>query len=256
MTLAPEQQYRTLSATRHRLGAGGTDFDTLPPDEQFAERLKEIGREVTLWLKRVRKVSGAPLRYLLVAERHKSGDPHLHILLTETDAAKPVRYRTLAQQWKLGFTKFNLARDSKVALYICKYISKDLSARVRASLGYGKDVKDTVENHREAVADRVPKKAPEKGEGYWHNPHQCTQKFEYIEDSSIANILYPPPALTDHSGGKNRNVTISSTPQECTEPQQGRPRLSEAARETPSFPACAGQRAEQDRTDPETVPPF
>ena len=51
-----------LCQARQRLWSGGTDFDALSPAEQFAERMTEIGREVTLYLKRVRKESGARVR--------------------------------------------------------------------------------------------------------------------------------------------------------------------------------------------------
>lgn len=137
LTLRPSAQHRLVSAARHRLAAGGTDYDALSVKEQFSERLVELGAELTRYLKRVREESGAPLRYLVVAEQHLSGDPHLHILVHEQNGDLPVRERTLAKQWALGFTKFRLATDSRAAAYVCKYISKSMLARVRASIRYG-----------------------------------------------------------------------------------------------------------------------
>ena len=55
LTLAPEQHHIMLSRARQRLWSGGTDFDALSPHDQFMERMTEIGKEVTLYLKRVRK---------------------------------------------------------------------------------------------------------------------------------------------------------------------------------------------------------
>lgn len=139
LTLGPQEHSLMAMRARSRLSAGGTDFDRLSAEEQFQERHREIGRELTLWLKRIRKESEAPLRYLLVVEAHKSGLPHYHVLVHEVDPARPVRERTLRTQWLLGFSKFNLvAADQPAAWYVCKYLSKAALARVRASVDYGK----------------------------------------------------------------------------------------------------------------------
>lgn len=155
LTLRPEEQYRLLSRTRARLASSGVDVDTLPRETQFKEVCSELGKEVTLYLKRVRKESGARLRYIMVAEAHESGMPHLHLLVHEVDANQPVRYATLSTQWKLGFTRFKLALDVKTAAYVCKYIAKAMIARVRASLRYGSD---TVEEND--LDHRTPKRGP------------------------------------------------------------------------------------------------
>lgn len=44
----------------------------------------------------------------------------------------------IRQQWEFGFTKFQYAENAKAASYLCKYISKTVELRVRASLEYGK----------------------------------------------------------------------------------------------------------------------
>ena len=116
-----------------------------------------------------------PFRYLLVAERHLAnsaseayGRPHFHLLVHEKAAAliterewsphagpcengclnkwgKP-RYHVAGEvcdhalirgQWPHGFTKVIRCMDAKSAVYVCKYVSKDPMARVRASIGYG-----------------------------------------------------------------------------------------------------------------------
>lgn len=144
LTLSANEQARAFYAARRRLAAAGTRIESLSVEEQLFERHKEVSGELTRWLKRVRKESNAPLRYMLVMEAHKSGMPHYHCLIHELDASMPVRHHVLTRQWKLGFTKFNLVDvdDPAAAGYVCKYLSKSLTARVRASKGYG---------HRELV---------------------------------------------------------------------------------------------------------
>lgn len=103
---------------------------------QFNKHVNAIGPEIGKFLKRVRKNTGAKLRYLLVAEPHKSGLPHFHMLIHQCDTHIPVRYDDLKSQWRLGFSAWKLT-DYKSASYVCKYLSKSLRARVRASQAYG-----------------------------------------------------------------------------------------------------------------------
>lgn len=190
LTLSPAAQHQIVSRCRRRLSRGGTDFDALSGSEQFAERMIEIGREITLYIKRVRKESGAHLRYLLVAEAHRSGDPHLHMLIHEAEDSSPVRYRTLSTQWKLGFTKFNLVEGAKAARYICKYISKSAQARVRASLHYGNALRESDETER--------KESPQKESG----------KMFSVREIANARLLsqLSSSSLTDHSGGQENGI--------------------------------------------------
>lgn len=138
LTWAPEYRYVLEAQTRSRLKRGGTDFDGLAASEQFGELAKSAGRELTLYVKRIRKESGSPLRYLMVTELHQDGFPHHHVLLHETDPDKPVRKELLDRQWSGGFTKWRLAKPDKV-WYVTKYLSKERgTVRVRASLAYGR----------------------------------------------------------------------------------------------------------------------
>lgn len=147
----------------------------LAPATLFRYRAREIGYEITDMLKRIRKRS--PYRYLLVAERHMKdpnspvfGRPHFHMLLhlnegsplvqpsdwqdfegpceaaCRTPQGRPVWHKRgtvhdhafVRSQWPHGFTTVMRCMDSKSAVYVCKYVSKDPMARVRASIGYGK----------------------------------------------------------------------------------------------------------------------
>lgn len=145
LTLAPEYQVQLTARCRLEAGQQGIDFDAQSDAERFAQRVSLLGREVTKYLKRVRKNSGASFRYLVVFEQHDSeetspeyrGLPHVHLLIHELDLAEPVRKKHLKQAWHLGFTSHELAKDGRAAFYVSKYISKAMLVRVRASIGYG-----------------------------------------------------------------------------------------------------------------------
>lgn len=103
---------------------------------QPGEDVRAWTRQLQLYWKRVRKNSRAPMRYLWVLERHKSGLLHAHALLHEYGVA--IRERIIEGAWTLGFTKSSLVSDShsRVARYVVKYMTKELTA-CRASVRYG-----------------------------------------------------------------------------------------------------------------------
>lgn len=147
LTLRPDEHYRVLAEAVKLSKMSQTEFASLSTDQQFSHRCSVIYAEVQRWLKRVRKVSGVPLRYLCVAEAHKSGLPHMHILIHETGAGLTVRKKVLQAQWLLGFSAMKLA-EPEAASYLCKYLSKSFAARVRASIAYGRKSNNTISNHR------------------------------------------------------------------------------------------------------------
>jgi len=119
----------------YALGALGLSRDNWPQVAGIANQ------RVTLWLKKVRKTSN--FRYMIALEAHKSGVPHLHALLHETSSEKPIREREMRRCWRQnGFLQAKLVDPSIdagiISNYVCKYISKALLARVRASKGYGR----------------------------------------------------------------------------------------------------------------------
>jgi len=139
----------------------------------FRFRAQTVGAEVQKYLKRIRL--RAPYRYLQVAEAHKesgsavSGRPHFHLLVHEQEMGALVheseyrldrgyctrcsRWHTregelcdhafVRYQWAHGHTKVVRCMDAKSAMYLCKYVSKSLSFKVRASQGYGEEGLDT-----------------------------------------------------------------------------------------------------------------
>lgn len=180
-TLAPAEHMVMLSRARARFDAQRVNFEALSEVEKFREVHAEISKEFTLYFKRLRERLArkygerVPLRYVLVAEAHKSGLPHYHALVHEGDFRRPVPKRMLESEWKLGFTRFKLVEhnDPRVGWYVCKYLAKDARARVRASIRYGEacvppslDVRsNTIDGEtglpgnrrvREAASGRVP----------------------------------------------------------------------------------------------------
>ncbi len=136
LTFRPDMQDHILSVARHKSHGNGYDFEGFSPKEQFIKLCEAASRYHTLYLKRVRKNSGSRFRFLLVAEAHKSGKPHYHMLVHE-QCMDIVPHRVLTECWVHGFTNWKLVLDGPIEGYVCKYLSKSAAARVRASLHYG-----------------------------------------------------------------------------------------------------------------------
>lgn len=162
LTLSPSYREQCLTAARLKMRRRGVAFDQLDEQDQFAGYAREVGIEVSKYLKLLRKgysvpqkdgtakwVPGAKFRYLVAVESHKSGDPHVHMLLHEYDPKRPLRKSRLEQRsrhhpfgaWRLGITHHRLigqdTTQRKAVGYVCKYIAKEMAGRVRASLRYG-----------------------------------------------------------------------------------------------------------------------
>lgn len=142
ITFRPEAHGHMLTRARVRLDRQGIDLESLDYGSRFKEHERECGSELTKYLKRVRDVAGyGTFRHLLVVEsvdNHQSGWPHYHALLHEVKPGSPLKHKLLSEEWRLGFTNFKLVEDERQATYLCKYLSKNACARVRASLRYGK----------------------------------------------------------------------------------------------------------------------
>lgn len=177
LTLTPSDHFRMEARARLRLERRGVRWDDLPLDEKFGERCNETGQEVTRWLKRVRKEAAVKLRYLLVAEPHKTGLPHYHILIHEVSQDGPVRHASLKRQWKLGFADFKLVAQSQpelAAAYVAKYISKTMSARVRASRGYGQQT-NTIYDHSSPKGLREKETDPNTQKHLWEGLNNASE---------------------------------------------------------------------------------
>lgn len=112
LTINPHWRFVGKVATQSTLLRRGVLWDALDTDEQFSELVAFHNKEITKFLKRVRQQSGQPLRYLLVSERHKTGDPHFHLLLHEPKGE--IRKALLEKQWRYGFSHWRLVdRDTR-----------------------------------------------------------------------------------------------------------------------------------------------
>ncbi len=137
LTLSPARAMQLTFAAQLGLTERGHVLDEVSEPELFKAIVKEATPDLTNWLKRIRKNSGAALRYLLVCEAHKTGVPHWHVLVHEYEG-KVVKAK-LEASWRNGFSHFRLvpSSDIRTAWYVTKYLSKSALARVRASQQYG-----------------------------------------------------------------------------------------------------------------------
>jgi hypothetical protein len=135
LTFGPDARSSILWSARKEVSRSGDDFDALDADERFAALERKTSRYLTLWLKRVRRTSGATLRYFAVSEPHEDGMPHYHALVHEVGGR--VTKRELQSSWPQGFSLCKLSENDLVVRYVAKYIAKHRAARIRASLRYG-----------------------------------------------------------------------------------------------------------------------
>jgi hypothetical protein len=213
LTLAPQAHFESVLRASLRLAASGQDFDALSPAQQFAERHREVSREITRYLKRIRKESASPMRFLLVAEAHKTGLPHYHALIHEVDPDRPVRSRILRQQWTLGFSHCKLVAqcdETKSASYVAKYLAKSAAARVRASQGYGQNAVPDALRHRSGKTspDEVPSSSPEEASFDFLKENQ---KLLFLKEKQIRNTQRrddPPDPTPDDA--TNHKATMNS----------------------------------------------
>jgi len=112
----------------------------------------EISKEITKYLKRLRK-AGFKYRYVLVAEAHKDGYPHLHALIHEVST--PIPKSRLQSEWTFGFTTFKLITSNAATFYVAKYLAKDARTRIRASQRYGQSARDLSLEFPIALAHRI-----------------------------------------------------------------------------------------------------
>lgn len=148
-TVAPEHQVKAWYAVTRRAHEEGVPTEALTDQECFALRCEQLGKEITLFQKRVRKACRpVTLRFVWFAEPHPGdgphrGLPHFHCLVHVVDRPNEFElfkvYQTLKKQWTLGHSVFTGVTDNNAAeiLYVCKYTAKQAFARVRASLHYG-----------------------------------------------------------------------------------------------------------------------
>jgi len=137
LTVRPEERFKLQYSAEEYAARRQVAWETLDEGEKFIRLQVELGKVVTLWLKRLRK-AGHRFRYLLTFEAHKSGFPHVHVVIHELSTE--IRKRVLDASWRIGFAKFKLlprGDEARAVRYVTKYIAKNGAARVRASIRYG-----------------------------------------------------------------------------------------------------------------------
>ena len=161
LTVAPEHRFRlAIAAEKQHLRPGGETLGDLSSEEHFKLMCKALNRELTLSLKRMRKK--APFRFLAVFERHKDGFPHLHLLIHEQ--GKPLTKSSIQAEWRLGFSQCKLVEQGpKAAFYVAKYLAKEASTRVRASVRYGNSVPEYITEHLREMCDAVERNKRSNG---------------------------------------------------------------------------------------------
>lgn len=184
LTMRPEMHYHFDAVMHERFPGLASELkassDGLASATLFAHRARVIGCEVTKYLKRLRK--RAPFRTMVVAEAHKEGDslvagrPHFHLLIHEvengtliqdsewrldqgfctrcnrihSDSGMVCDHAFVRYQWPHGFTKVVRCVDEKSVYYLCKYVSKAMMSRVRASQRYG-DLEEISPTHNHGM---------------------------------------------------------------------------------------------------------
>lgn len=154
LTFSEEALYKAKCRAVLRLSRGGTDYDALSERVRFSELLVECNKELTKYLKRVRKQTGARLRFIAVAELGEQTQRlHFHMLLHECEVMSGNMKNDVLQPqwadftvWRLAYPRWWSKRErrwidatpTQAAWYVCKYITKSPMARVRASVRYGK----------------------------------------------------------------------------------------------------------------------
>jgi hypothetical protein len=137
LTFRPDIHLAITSQARMYFVKNGLDYEQEPERVTWPVYHRIAAGYVQRWYKQLRK-AGCSLRYLQVAERHKSGLIHFHVLIHEQSPDDPIRHKTLSGTWSHGFCNFKLATETNQITYLCKYLTKDAAtASVRASLRYG-----------------------------------------------------------------------------------------------------------------------
>jgi hypothetical protein len=165
LTLTDANAVRAKFAAEAEATRRGWQLEELSKGELFKRMVSQVSPELTKFLKRIRKNSGARIRYLCVAEEHNSaqtseerrGMPHWHVLIHENEGR--VTERQLSAGWRFGYSQFRLVdrNDTKTPYYVTKYLTKEnTDARLRASLDYGRATARNLADRLEAVGLALP----------------------------------------------------------------------------------------------------
>lgn len=138
------RQYVDHMATQIAFNKKHEIFSRLDADEKFKFRADAWRREISLYMKRLRKGVGGKakpkIRFFCVFEAHKTGHVHAHLLIFEVDKINVLSERLIRSRWRpRGICEGKLVKNGKQAVaYVSKYIAKDLGVRPQNSLRFGR----------------------------------------------------------------------------------------------------------------------
>lgn len=106
----------------------------------FRENMRNIdkaNKEFTLFMKRLKNYLKSPLKYIATWELQLRGAIHYHLVLFSVPY---IDNKKLGELWGNGFIKINQikgkVKDDAIALYITKYLVKDLENKDRKKKAY------------------------------------------------------------------------------------------------------------------------
>ena len=106
----------------------------------FKENMRNIdkaNKEFTLFMKRLKNYLKSPLKYIATWELQLRGAIHYHLVLFSVPY---INNKKLSELWGNGFIKINQikgkVKDDAIALYITKYLVKDLETKDRKKKAY------------------------------------------------------------------------------------------------------------------------
>lgn len=137
---------------------------TFNPQKVDSYDYEQCTKKLSVLLNNYRKICGSDFKYIVIPELHKTGRFHFHGLFANCENLDFVfsgKYTDKGQEiynigkYKLGFTTATKVQDNnRVALYISKYITKDMTAVISGKKKYWasrncdkpKVIKDYVDN--------------------------------------------------------------------------------------------------------------
>lgn len=123
--------------------------------ERLDLKMRVLKRLIGRWLRVLAGPGSTASKraYVLVAELHKSGEPHFHMLIHEREAGSIFRDEDChftrrgeyfvgdesraKKLWRFGFCRISMCKDEAGAVYVMKYLAKTQTYRVAASQHYG-----------------------------------------------------------------------------------------------------------------------
>lgn len=169
---------------------------TFNPDKVNSYDYQETSIVMSQWIKNHRKLHAPGMRYVIVPELHKSGRYHFHGMFSNMGLIKFIdsgkkdksgRVIYNVGNYKLGFTTATKIDDSKAtALYIGKYITKELSAEIKYRKRYWRS-----RNLNEPIVKK-----------------SVFDSSDRINELELMSKAYWSKEIVQHFGSFERHVTI------------------------------------------------